>query len=612
MIGPAVRRCLDSSLLGLDTETLGLVSKKYTNMTDLPIVLGLSPDEDTRYFVPMKYAHSFQEVVESEVPKALWNSKFDAHRLANIGIEIGGPWVDGMVGDFLYDEDTRENRHGLKPCAQDYFNIPMKDYKTLFGKVDPRGIEPGHELWEKYLDYGSLDPWAHRKCCKHLMDELARIYLWDEDDFSMRDHYWDVEEAQLKCLFDMERRGIRIDVEYLDNVGTELQKEMDDVAAELASMLGVPLNPNSTKQVAKLLFEDMDLAPLGYTPGGAPQCDAKTLDHFALIEGIDECKLIVQYRKASKMKGTYAEGLVKQKHTDGKIHTTYNPIKVTGRLSSSEPNLQNIPRPDWDTHGIRAAFIADDPDNDFMIGVDYSQLEMRILAHYSGDQRMIEGILRGLDMHSYTAAMMLGEPYDDFIERKNAKDESALLMRQSAKNVGFGIVYGITKIGLAAQLTEKLKRAVDKSEAQEYIDLYLDAYPGVRTYMSEQIHMARHRGYVQTISGRFRRLSKASGGNWKEKGHAERQAVNAPIQGSAADIVKKAMVMCWSDAYLEEELGCTLRMQVHDELIFNCPKETAAEAMEIIQEYLEHPFSEPLVTPLPADPSTGANWKECK
>jgi DNA polymerase-1 len=626
-----IRHCSTSDMLGGDTETLGLLKnpdtgRRYDKMTDQVVVMGLSPDEDSRYLVPRRNLHHFQGLMANpNIPKAFTNIKFDAHRLKNTAnIDLAGPWVDTVVLDFLLDEDTRENKHGLKACAKDYFGINMVEYKDLFGKLDPREMNPKHADWPKYLDYGSLDPWVTRKLALLLLSQLRRIYVWGaepqeelseyEREFTMADLYWATEEPQLKALYGMERRGIKVDVNRLAEIGDSLKAEMDSIARELNKMVGRPFNPNSGPQIGEYLFEDLGLKPLGYTPGGQYKTDKKTLEHYAYGEDqVEACGLILKYKKASKLKGTYAEGLLKWAHTDGRIHTTYSPTKTTGRLGSSDPNIQNVPRPDNDPHGIRAAFIPDEGKK--FIVADYGQLEMRIMAYAAmtyGDSTMLQAILDGLDMHCFTAAKMNESDYGDFFEAAKVREEPwAVGLRTAAKAVGFGIIYGIGAQGLSAQLTQALGRFVSEAEAQGYINMYLAAFPGVKLYMADKKSMARNLGYVQTLCGRFRRLSNARSKNGAKRGHALRQSINAPIQGSAADIVKRAMLLCVGDARLAE-LGWVLLHQVHDELIFEGPEESAEEALEIIQAYMEHPFTKDLPVPLIAEPCICNNWKEGK
>lgn len=595
-------------------------------MNDQVVVMGLSPDEDSRYLVKGSYIKYFKPVLENEfIPKALTNVKFDAHRIMNTaGVDLKGPWLDTVMMDFLYDEDTRENRHGLKPCAKDYFDIDLIDYKHLFGNEDPREFAPGHPRWDAYLDYSSLDPWVTRKLALFLKDKLSKIHIWAAHDqkslsegarnYTMLDLYWETEEPQLKVLYRMERRGLLVSEAMLTRIGESLQEEMDGIALELNKLAKMPINPNSGAQVGELLFEKLRYPNEGKTPSGQWKTDKDVL--VELAEGpvqSKEAQLILKYRASGKLLGTYAEGLRKWIHTDGRIHTSYSATKTTGRLGSSSPNLQNVSRPGTEPHGIRKAFVPA-PGNKLIVG-DYGQLELRILSVLAasyGDFTMLNAINDGLDMHSFTAARMDGSTYEEFVAKKSAGDPDAISLRTAAKSVGFGIVYGITKIALSRQLSKGMKRLVSEEEAQGYIDMYLQMFPGVDMYMKENVKFARKYGYVQTLAGRFRRLSGVKSRNRVKRGHAERQAINATVQGSAADIVKRAMIACDSDAYLREVLGFSLLHQVHDELIFEGPEENAKEALGIIQTYMQHPLEEDLPVELEVDPHIVDNWYEGK
>jgi len=750
MIDGAVRRCADSALLGVDCKTLG---KPRTNMNDDILVVGLSPDKDTRYFVHRKFLPAFKPVIEdAKVRKAFTNAKFNMHRFANAGARVRGQIADTIVLDWLFDEDARENKHDLRTCAADHLGLPMQPYKTLFGKVKTSDIRPGHELWDKWLDYASLNPWATRELAEFLLSKLARVRLWHDDEYSLRDLYWDTEEPQLQALYLMERRGIRVDVPYLTDLGHKFQAEMDHWAAELTRRTGHPINPGSSQQVAKLLFEDMGLPVLKRTGKGAPSTDEAVMK-LLVARGVEEAQMIVAYKKAQKNKGTYCQGLVKRLHTDGHIHTTFTPTMLTGRLScvaawtpittrrgfvradqvevgdevwthkgrwrpvvstftkgidqmydvrlsngkvltctldhrllladgewrtlrgcvqelgidpgergssnppvpncaegasllglqgrvlaivairpcsrllvydfevaedhsyescgvfshnSKDPNLQNIPSRLEAGQKIRQAFIADE--GHVLFGADYSQLEFRILAILSGDPGMVEAYREGtIDMHCDTASRMYGIPYDEFIHKaKVEEDPRYVKMRTDAKAIGFGIVYGKTAYGLA------MDWGCSKEEAQPFIDKFLDARPGVRAWLDTTLKSAREDGYVQTMTGRFRRLGDINSSQWGEKGHAERQAANSRIQGSAADVVKMAMICCDTDEYLTEELGCQMLLQVHDELLFQAPEETVDECMAIVGDYMEVPFGSKLPVPLAAKPKKIQSWRDLK
>lgn len=897
LVESAVRHCMASSMLGVDTETLGKwkneeTNAKHHNMNDQIVVLGLSPDEESRYLVPRVNLQHFKPVLEAvPIPKALHKYQFDAHRFLNAGISLKGPIADGLVMDWLLDEDKRENKHDLKSCGRDFFEIPMREYGDLFGKEDPNQISrPEHPLFGKYLDYSSLDPWVSRKLCLRHMEALSQVQVWPDNDWTLRDHYWDVEEPQIRCLHAMERRGITLDLEHLNKASSDLQAEMEGIALELNRLVGAPINPNSGPQVQELFFGKMGLPSLKKTKGGAASVDEETLLRFANQMQIKEAQLIVDYRGAAKMKGTYTDGLIKRCWIDGRVHTSYNPTKTTGRLAcvsgrtplvtsrgtftfeeylpqvgdlapthtgcwkpilrkiykgldtmfrvslsngavlectaehriltpsgwrsvgslnigeeicsyvsfdqlyeqpgqhqgcdgplpepgeanagshrgddgddapqrdgnhenayptraeevregaallplqdgraephvgqewlpapqlhrghrgwawvpleeggnevrvrspdcngrpsravlpagqsgspshrrepkeqrpgqlgpgdaggpqapssipatlsyvtplgemgvwdievaedhsyasqgffhhnSSDPNLQNLPQASWDTHNIRAGFVADSPAECLIVN-DYSQLEMRVLACASNDPTMIGALSGGLDMHTKAAADVLGIPYAQAAALKKAEDPAFLAMRTGVKAVGFGIVYGAQAPKIADTISKELKKPVSKAEGQDFINKYLAVFPGIKQYMDSYIALAHRQGYVQTIAGRFRRLSKIHSPRFMDWSGAERQAINAPIQGSAADIVKKAMIMCEIDGYLAS-LGCTLRLQVHDELVFNCPRETAQEAAGIIQSYMEHPFDDELPVPLSAIPKIVNTWKEGK
>lgn len=602
MVEGVIRRCRSSTMLGIDTETLG---KKYRPVQDQIVVMGLSPDEESRFLVPRKFLHHFQEVIEDpQIPKAISNPKFDAHRFANAGLQLAGRWVDTVTLDWLFDEDTRENRHGLKQCMNDYFGIPMRDYEELFGKVDITTIVPGHELWEKFIDYSSLDPWAHRKLALHLLGELDKIHLWHDSDLTLRDHYWDQEEPQLKVLYNMERRGILIDVDYLHESDLLLQKEMEAVAAEMSRLVGTPINPGSADQMKKLLFEDLGLQPLAYTPTGKPQLREDDIDILAAKHpDTPELKLIVEYRKASKARGTTCEGLMLRIDSDGRLRTTYNNTMLTGRISSSDPNLQNIKKVDEDPYVFRQAFVA--APGCVFVDADYSQLEVRLLAELSGDEDMQGAIQNGLDVHSFVTAKVMGRPYDEVAKLVKAKDKAMVAARNGNKAVTFGLAYGQTEFGLA----DKLGVSVEK--AREIMEFYFSAMPGIRSYVEGTLEFAHKWGFVQTICGRFRRLSKLKSNNWRERKHAENQAINTPIQGSAADIVKKSMIALEFDEWLKS-MGVKLLLQVHDELLFEVPEEVVDEVIPVIKWTMENPFEKPMRTPLISDPGKGKTWAEAK
>jgi DNA polymerase-1 len=603
MIDGVRRRCLDSSLLGVDSETLG---KKYTSMTDQVVCFSLSPDEDARYFVPRKFLPAFKDVLEEEtVPKAVSNILFDAHRFANGGVEIKGKWVDTPHLDFLLDEDTRENHHGLKDCMKDYFGLPMAEYKDLFGKDDTTQYSPAHPKWNQWVDYASLDAWAHRKLAIHLMAQLSNVHLDHQGSATLMDLYWATEEPQYKTLHQMERRGISIDRELIHSISDVMERRGEELARELNRRVGWSFNPASADHVARYLYEDLGLEVISLTDGGKPQTTEAVLKQHIEIDGIEECQMILDCREANKAKSQYCDGIIKRLWTDGRLHTSFNAKLLTGRLSSSDPNLQNIPTGDYGGKSFRDAFWSEE--GNVLIVADYSQLEMRLLAEAASELTMIEGIKSGLDMHVFTASMMFNVPYEEMFQKAVVEEvKEYKRMRGAAKAIGFGIIYGKTAYGLSRDLKITLE------EAQDFLDKYLNTYPNVRNFIEGQIWHAQKFGYVQTLSGRFRRLSLINSSDKKIRKHAENQAVNSVIQGSAADLVKHGMISTNFDAYLVDELNCRLILQIHDELVYECPKETAELACRHIQETLENPYVYPLSVPLKSKPKVVRRWGEAK
>jgi len=605
-IEDVIRRCFASKHVAVDTETLG---REYGKLEDQILFMGISPDKNSRFFVPRAKLHRFKCVLENkEIRKVLHNYKFDAHRFANAGIDLKGPIADTFIMDWLNDEDTRQKRHSLSYCALDYLGIQMDRWSDIVGKDNPADIRPGHAKWPRMLDYGTLDAWATLLIFEVLESALQSTFLDKARTRTLLDTYWETEEPQIKALYRIERRGFNIDQEYLKAFGEEIEKEREALAAELCHIVGRSININSQQQVAKYLYEERKLPVYTRTRTGAPSVDEKTLARLA-AEGEQFCRVLVGYRKKTKLKTNYIDGLLSKVQPDGRIHTELNPVAVTGRLTSRDPNLQNIPVRSKEGRRIRLAFIGDEGHS--LIVADYAQLEMRVLAHVSGDEDMCSGMRAGLDMHSFTGARMMKIPIEEFLQRRKEKDVPVVEARQAAKQVGFGIMYGMGVPALAAGLAEQMRREVTEEEAQKFYDDYLACFPGVAAKREWYQDHARRWGFVQTFTGRYRRLGKAKSRSRIERARAMRQAVNAPIQGGAHDIVKAAMQKCENSRKLKE-LGCTLRIQVHDEFGFSCPKETAEEAAAIVKKNMEDPLPYRLLVPLVTEPTIVVRWGQAK
>ena len=624
-------KCMAAKVVAVDTET---VSNKIPYWEDMCLYMSIAIDETSRYFMPRQFIHYFKPVLESKkIIKALHNAKFDMHRLNNMGIEVCSPIADTLLMDHLLYEENPSRK--LEDLSRQYFDIPMASYKDVMGKHDSRAVEPGHEIWEAFLDYGSLDALVTLKLFRHLKAGLEKKKLWKGEKETLYDLYWQYEEPQLNILYFMERKGIKVDVEQLEKTRKTLTEEMDEVAADICKLAMKPINPGSPQQVAELMFGKVEdgnfgITPYAFTNTGKYKCDEKILknilkdvnEHLSKLgeEDTEEiefysrasgvAKKVIQYKKASKLRGTYAEGLQKKLDPSGFLHTNYMPLTKAGRLSSSGPNLQNIPSARKDPHNIRGAFVPDD-DDFILIGADYSQLEWRVMAHASRDESLVDTFVSGLDQHSVTGALMMGIPYEDFYKRYKEGDAECKMIRSAGKAVSFGYLYGGTAWTVSESLTEALGRDVSRQEAQDFIDKYKGGYPGVVRQVEAFQDVAKKTGQTRTIIGRFVHFPDIKSKNWSKKNHALNQAINCPIQGSAADIVKKAMINSFNHPRLID-IGCTLRMQIHDELIFNVPKVHAEEAAQIIKDIMEHPFDEPLAVPLTAEPEIADNWGDLK
>jgi DNA polymerase-1 len=542
--------------------------------------------------------------------------------------------------DWLYDEN-RQGRHGLKETAQEYLGLNMREFKEAFkGKkkgetLQDRLLRAMETEFESAISYASLDAWATFRVFHELKRRLGDQHSMD--GMNLWDYFEEVEMPFTRVLHNLSRRGIMVDVGYLDELSPRIETDIITIQKPLNKIAGKELNPNSTPQLRHLFFDKLGIKPIKMTSGGTsgnrqPSTDASCLNRWA-EDGVKAAQLLLEHRVLAKMKGTYVDGLRKWVDSELRIHPTLTQhVTVTGRLSSVDPNLQNIPRPGGDKFGIRSAFM---PKQDHvLIVVDYEQLEMRLMAHYSQDPNMIEVIRKGWDIHTGTASLMFNHKYEDIIaaikrKKQAAKDESIKLTelekemcfaRQASKNIGFGLNYGEGPQKLGKTL------GVSKDRAKELMAQYFKPYPRVQEFIEGVHSFILDNAMVETILGRPRRfhemheigkmLDKCS--RWHLPGtakmnlaRAERQSVNSVIQGSAADVAKMAMIKCEFDPRLSR-LGAQQLLQVHDELLFEVPEETADEVMAIVCENMEHPFGDDLLVPLDVDGGKGYSWSSAK
>ncbi len=520
----------------------------------------------------------FRPLLEDErLPKIGHNLKYDWQVLAgeqNGGVILTGPVYDTMIGAWLLDPGRRSYR--LDDLCRE-IDLEM----TTFAEVtDGRKDRPGAFAWvglEKAKNYSCEDVYGTLALFERQRPRLEELHLWSL--------FADLEGPLVPVLARMEEAGICVDTELLADLSREFSGKLELLEREIYALAGQEFNINSPQQLARILFDELKL-PRGRKTKTGYSTDVKVLERLASQHELPA--LILRYRNLAKLKSTYVDSLVKlRRERTGRVHTSFNQCgTATGRLSSSNPNLQNIPIRTEEGRRIRAAFVA--APGCLLLASDYSQIDLRVLAHYSGDEALLEAFRTGLDIHSQTAAEIF------FVDPRLITPE----MRRVAKTINFGIIYGMSSFGLAAQLD------VSRKEAQTFIDRYFDHYRGVRRFMENIVEEAREKGYVTTLLGRRRTLPEIRSRNRTRREFAERTAINTPIQGTAADIIKLAMLEV--DRRLGEQGGRgRMLLQIHDELVIEVPKEEIEKTSELVRQAMENVMN--LAVPLEVNISVGDN-----
>ncbi len=624
--------------LAYDTETTGLI--RYL---DTPIMLSFS--DGVRRFAMMVDPWLHHPWVKEgllgnkEIPKYFSDAKFDMHMTANSGVQILGDIHDTVVMSWLHNENRFG--HGLKDAAKDYCGIRMLEFKEIFPMRKKTKHTPAESPGEairrvladpagraKAIEYAGLDAYTTHKVHSVLKDRLRGESIGT--NWNLWNHYEAWEVPFTRVLWNMERRGFTICTGHLRSQKTPMERTMLDIESKIAEMAGWVVNLNSYQQLGRLFFEQLKYDVVKMSDGGKsgikhPSTDEEVLQHF-LEKGCPFSKLIMEHRKVAKIYGTYIEGMLSWVDGEMRIHTNLKQGgTVTGRLSSSEPNLQNLPRFQGDSFRIREAFTS--TPGKVLVVADYDQLEMKILAHFSGDQRMIDAINSGKDLHCVTVELMFGESYDEVYAAKKAKtptpvQEILLAKRVASKAVGFGILYGEGPGKLSAQLTEELKRLVTREEAANNIKRYFNSYLGVDQFI-KNTHLNCHKTeFVQTLLGRKRRLPQinARGGQSADEdakgivAEARRQSVNSIIQGSSSDIAKAAMLKVEHDEELKN-IGAELLLQIHDELIIEVDDNPEAIALtkKRVKHIMENPFDDfQLAVKLTTEAKSNYTWAHAK
>ncbi|WP_100399849.1 DNA polymerase I [Bacillus sp. FJAT-44742] len=538
-------------------------------------------NEKGRYYIPAKVAMEsevFREWAADETTeKLMFDTKRAVVALGWKGIVLAGVNFDMLIASYLIDPSS--SSHELADIASRYKKKIVDQDDAVYGKGAKRA-EPKENILAEHLVRKGETIFT-------LKEELEK----DLKENEQHDLFSNLELPLSLILGNMETTGVQVDAEQLEKMGTELDKTLKELEKEIHALAGTEFNINSPKQLGPILFEKLNLPPIKKTKTGySTSADVleKLQDRHEIIPKL------LHYRQVSKLKSTYVDGLLKVIHPEtNKIHTTFNQaITQTGRLSSTEPNLQNIPIRLEEGRKIRRAFVSSE-DNWVILAADYSQIELRVLAHMAGDKGLLEAFQNNMDVHTKTAMDVF------HVEEDGVTAD----MRRSAKAVNFGIVYGISDYGLSQSL------GITRKEAQEFIDRYLESYPKVKEYMENSKEEAREKGFVTTLMHRRRYLPDITSRNFNRRSFAERTAMNTPIQGTAADIIKKAMVDV-SERMEQEKVKSRLLLQVHDELIFEVPSEELEIMKELVTEEMEQTIS--LEVPLKADVSYGDTWYDAK
>ncbi|MGJ7395100.1 DNA polymerase I [Morganella morganii] len=516
---------------------------------------------------------------DEKIRKIGQNLKFDRGIMENYGVELRGIAFDTMLESYVLNSVA--GRHDMDSLADRHLNYKTTTFEDIAGK-GKKQLTFNQIPLEEAANYAAED--ADITLLLH-----QALYPQLEAEKSLLHVYQDIEMPLVPVLSRMERTGVLIDANVLAAQSAELTARLDELEKQAFAIAGEEFNLSSPKQLQTILFEKLNLPVVKKTPGGAPSTNEEVLEELA--DNHELPRVILEHRSLSKLKTTYTDKLpLMVDPKTRRVHTSYHQaVTATGRLSSRDPNLQNIPVRTDEGRRIRQAFIA--RDGYCIMAADYSQIELRIMAHLSQDKGLLKAFAEGKDIHRATAAEVFGVPLDEVTADQ----------RRSAKAINFGLIYGMSAFGLARQL------GIPRGEAQRYMDLYFERYPGVLEYMARTREHAAEKGYVETLEGRRLWLPEINSRNGMRRKAAEREAINAPMQGTAADIIKKAMIAV-DDWLQKENIDALMIMQVHDELVFEVRKEQQAEMAEKIRGLMEAAMK--LDVPLKVEAGVGANWDE--
>ena len=572
------------SFICFDTETTGTDA----NLSEL-VGLSFSVETGKGYYVPVpadqtettNIVHEFKQVLENEkIMKIGQNLKFDILILKWYGVNVQGALFDTMMAHYLIDPDTR---HNMDLLAENYLGYSPVSITSLIGaKGKNQGTMRDVDL-EKIKEYAAEDA--------DITLQLKEAFEPILKNVKAEKLAHDLEYPLIYVLAGMEFEGVKINQETLKESSLHLESDLAKLEKTVYEKAGLKFNISSPKQLGEVLFEKLMLDPKAKkTKTGQYQTGEDVL--LLLANKSDIVRDILDFRQLQKLKSTYVDALpLMINPKTGRVHTSYNQaVAATGRLSSNNPNLQNIPIRTERGREVRKAFEPRDEDH-ILLSADYSQIELRLIAEISKDENMMDAFFKGIDIHTATAAKVYGR----------AIEEVTSTERRNAKAVNFGIIYGQSAFGLSQGL------GISRKEATEIIEQYFNQYSGIRTYMSSTLEFARENGYVETLMGRRRYLRDINSANPTVRGYAERNAINAPIQGSAADMIKIAMINIHHEI-INNKLDAKMTMQVHDELVFDVPKNEVETMLTLVKEHMQNAFK--TTVPIVVETGTGSNWLE--
>ncbi|WP_421380409.1 DNA polymerase I [Bacillus salacetis] len=545
-------------------------------------IVGISMrNKSGNYFFTLDTAlesNAFKEwTADESIKKSVYDAKRSIVSLRRQGVELNGVDFDLLIASYILN--PAESADDFASVAKRHGASAIESDEAVYGKGAKRKV-PEEEKLAEHLARKANVVYELKSTCEEALKENDQYQL-----------FTDLELPLAIILADMEYTGVAVDVERLKEMKKELADRLDEMEKKIYELAGEKFNINSPKQLGVILFEKLELPVIKKTKTGY----STSADVLEKLQSKHEIVVhILHYRQLGKLQSTYIEGLLKVIHEDNnKVHTRFNQaLTQTGRLSSTDPNLQNIPIRLEEGRKIRQAFVPSEKEW-LMFAADYSQIELRVLAHIAGDEKLIEAFNEGMDIHTKTAMDVFHVEADDVTSN----------MRRHAKAVNFGIVYGISDFGLSQSL------GITRKEAGEFIQRYLDSYPGVKEYMDDIIGEAKQKGFVKTLLHRRRYIPEITSRNFNVRSFAERTAMNTPIQGSAADIIKKAMIDM-AERLEKENLQARLLLQVHDELIFEAPEDEIERLKEIVPEVMENAVE--LAVPLKVDYSYGPTWYDAK